>query len=318
MASPDTPSPDDWKQRLRSTVTEYARTVKQLQEAKDEARAIIETAHDAFVAIDAASVIVEWNRKAEVTFGWSRAEAIGRGLADTILPPQFHDDHFRGIEAYLRSGHGPLLDRRVEVPARHRAGHQLPIEMTIWASTNAQGTRFNAFLHDISERKRQERRTAARYAAATAMIECDEPGAAVARILDEVCMALDWSLGVLWRVDATDSVLQVAGFRAQSEVASAFAERHLEMSMARGVGLPGQVWVQGAPHWIEDFSRSDLPRTADALASGMHGAFAFPVVAGGRTLGVIECFSSRIEPPDEALLAMMGDIGRLLGRYLSR
>ena len=53
MSRSETPSPDEWQQRLRSTVTEYALTVKQLQQAKDEARAIIDTAHDAFVAIDA-------------------------------------------------------------------------------------------------------------------------------------------------------------------------------------------------------------------------------------------------------------------------
>src|SRR5690606_36118499 len=103
--------------RVRSTVTEYAHTVKQLQEAKEEARAIVETAHDAYVAIDADSVILEWNRQAELTFGWSREEAIGLNLADTILPPQFRDRHVAGIDRFLRTGEGPLLNRRVEVLA---------------------------------------------------------------------------------------------------------------------------------------------------------------------------------------------------------
>ena len=88
--------------------------------------------------------------------------------------------------------------------------------------------------------------------------------------------------------------------------------------MAPGVGLPGAVWVERAPKWLEDFSLNLLPRTAEAVALGLHGAFAFPVVAGGSVIGVIECFSARVEPPDDALLEMMGDIGRLLGRYLSR
>ena len=317
MARSD-PPPDDWQQRLRSTVTEYARTVKALEEAREEARSIIETAHDAFISIDADSLILEWNRRAEEIFGWTRADAVGRGLSDTILPAQHRDAHFAGIRTYLRTGQGPLLNRRVEVPAQHRAGHQFPVEMTIWPSAHAQGTRFNAFLHDISERKRGERRTGARYAAVCAMVECDDPEAAVARILEEICVALQWSLGVLWQVDEAAGVLRATAYHARSEQARAFAAHDPVLSMAPGIGLPGKVWQACTPSWLDDFASCDLPRTARAAARGMHGAFAFPVVDGDRVRGVMEFLTHRVEPPDAALLAMMRDIGQLLGHYLGR
>ena len=49
-------------------------------------RLIVDTANDAYVAMDASGAIIDWNRQAEVTFGWSREEAIGRPVADTIIP----------------------------------------------------------------------------------------------------------------------------------------------------------------------------------------------------------------------------------------
>ena len=308
----------EWDMRVRNTVTEYAHTVKQLQAAKEEARAIVDTAHDAFVAIDAGSVILEWNRQAEVTFGWSRADAIGRGLVDTILPPQHREAHLRGIEAFLRSGEGPLLNRRVEVPARHRDGHLFPVEMTIWPIEDAQGARFNAFLHDISERKQQERRAAARYAAVCALVESDDPDEAVDRLLAEMCAALDWSLAILWRIDGTAATLRPARFHARDASAAAFVDRSAGLALPAGVGLPGEVLASGRPLWLDDFPGRSLPRTAEAAALGLHGAFAFPVGEDGHLLGVIECFSTRVEPADGALLAMLRDIGRLLGRTLAR
>jgi PAS domain S-box-containing protein len=67
-------------------------------------RQILETAHDAFVAIDAGGVITDWNSKAQATFGWSRHEALGRELAEMIIPPLYREAHRRGIERFLAGG----------------------------------------------------------------------------------------------------------------------------------------------------------------------------------------------------------------------
>src|ERR1700753_549287 len=51
-----------------------------------ETRSIIESAHDAFIAVDGDHVIVDWNPAAERLFGWNAAEAIGTFVSETILP----------------------------------------------------------------------------------------------------------------------------------------------------------------------------------------------------------------------------------------
>ena len=49
---------------------------------------VIETASDAHVAVDDNGLVTEWNRAAASTFGWSRAEALGRRLQDLIVPTE--------------------------------------------------------------------------------------------------------------------------------------------------------------------------------------------------------------------------------------
>ncbi|MGI8561831.1 MAG: MHYT domain-containing protein, partial [Luteimonas sp.] len=116
--------------RLQAEIARHEQAGEALLAGKEQARAIFETAHDAYVAIDPGSTILEWNRKAEYIFGWSREDAIGRNLADTIIPARFRQAHFSGIQRFLASGEGPVLRKRIELVALHREGHEFPVELT--------------------------------------------------------------------------------------------------------------------------------------------------------------------------------------------
>lgn len=129
---------------------------KVLRQKEKETRSIIETANDAFIAIDEKGVIIDWNRHAEILFGWSRSEAVGRALAETLVPPWYRDGHRRGLKRFLETGEGPLLNKRIELSALHYEGYQFPVELIIWPVRVGEGYRFNAFVHDITERKKAE------------------------------------------------------------------------------------------------------------------------------------------------------------------
>ena len=73
-----------------------------------------------------------------------------------IIPARNRGAHNRGLRQFLSSGHATLLNRRVEIEALHRDGHEFPVEMTITPVRIGDGYVFNAFLHDISERKQAE------------------------------------------------------------------------------------------------------------------------------------------------------------------
>ncbi len=127
--------------------------------AESEARAhlILDTAHDAFVGMDSSGTIVAWNAQAYQTFGWTREEAIGRNLADTIIPPAFREAHTNGMRRFLATGEAPVVNRRLELRGLHRAGHEFPIEITITSPMRHEnGFFFGAFLRDISDRRERD------------------------------------------------------------------------------------------------------------------------------------------------------------------
>lgn len=127
-----------------------------LREGEQRTRSIIETASEAVVGMDASGLITDWNRAAQDTFGWSREEAIGRDLADTVMPERYREAHRNGLERFLATGEGPVLNTRIELEALHKEGHEFPVELTITALRAGGSVSFIAFVHDITERKRAE------------------------------------------------------------------------------------------------------------------------------------------------------------------
>jgi PAS domain S-box-containing protein len=141
---------------LISRAAAYFRLTRELEREREYTRSIIETANDAFVGIDTSGRITDWNRQAEAVFGWSREEALGQPLAETIIPPQHREAHLEGLRRFLETGEGPLFYRRIEISALHRQGHEFPVEVTIWPVRVGRTHRFCAFVQDITRRRRTE------------------------------------------------------------------------------------------------------------------------------------------------------------------
>ncbi|MDQ1399718.1 MAG: hypothetical protein QOK20_1650, partial [Acidimicrobiaceae bacterium] len=118
--------------------------------------AILQAAGDAFISIDAAGVSRAWNRQAEALFGWTEAEAIGRRLSDTIIPPEGLEDHRKRMADLLPMGDGTLSTGRTEITVMHKDGHRFPAEFAVWQNGSGDEWRMSTFLRDITERKRAE------------------------------------------------------------------------------------------------------------------------------------------------------------------
>lgn len=127
-----------------------------LEDMSRRARMLIDTANDAVVTIDAASIIIDWNRTAERMFGWPREEAVGRVITDLIVPPQHREAHHRGMSRFLASREPGILNRRVEITALDRLGREFDIELSVWPVETGTTYTFSAFIRDISERRRAE------------------------------------------------------------------------------------------------------------------------------------------------------------------
>jgi PAS domain S-box-containing protein len=118
--------------------------------------AILESAPDAFVAMDDRGRITSWNAQAGALFGWSRQEAIGRKVAELIIPTALRQRHTHSLERFLAGGESALIGRRVEMPGLRKDGSEVPVELHVTAHRQGATWSFTAFLRDLSERRKSE------------------------------------------------------------------------------------------------------------------------------------------------------------------
>ena len=77
-----------------------------LRASEERQSAILESALDAIIVMDHQGQVVEFNPAAEKTFGVTRAEAVGREMAELIIPPALRERHRRSLAHYLATDAG--------------------------------------------------------------------------------------------------------------------------------------------------------------------------------------------------------------------
>jgi two-component system sensor kinase FixL len=132
------------------------RNAEAARQSAERIRLILDSSLDAVVTIDEQGRVTGWNPQAATTFGWSREEATGRDLAELVIPERYRAAHRRGLATFLKTGEGPLLNRRLELAAIRKDGTEIPIELTISPLSLADCYEFSAFIRDITERKSSE------------------------------------------------------------------------------------------------------------------------------------------------------------------
>jgi PAS domain S-box-containing protein len=119
-------------------------------------RALLDSALDCIISMNASGHITEFNLAAENVFGYKRAQAIGQELATLIIPPEFRERHRAGLRHYLKTGEGPVLGTRLEVTALRADGSLILVELAITALRSGGEPMFTAYLRDITDRNRGE------------------------------------------------------------------------------------------------------------------------------------------------------------------
>ena len=137
-------------------ITAQQEALNALSQSERLNRQIVDTALDAFIGMDAEGTIIDWNPQAEVIFGWKSEEALGKTLADLIIPERFREAHKAGLKRFLETGEGSVIQQRLELTALHRSGKEFPVEVTISPIRDAASCIFSAFVHDITNRKQAE------------------------------------------------------------------------------------------------------------------------------------------------------------------
>ena len=151
-------------------ISEMRSAADRLRRNEAISRAVTHASFDAVITADSRGTIVEFSRAAEKMFEISSEDAIGRPLAEVVVPEALRDRHIAGMARFNRTGEARVLGQLLELPARRADGTTFDAEVFIEAIAVPGGEQlFTAFIRDVSERKEFERDlVAAREAAESA------------------------------------------------------------------------------------------------------------------------------------------------------
>jgi two-component system CheB/CheR fusion protein len=106
--------------------------------------------------MDATGRVQEFNPASERVFGFTRGEAVGKELAELIIPPRLRERHRQGLARYLKKREGPLIGKLIEIEALRRDGSEIMVALAINATEVNGSPIFTAYLREVTERKRAE------------------------------------------------------------------------------------------------------------------------------------------------------------------
>ncbi len=283
-----------------------------------DVRAVLDSALEAFVTVDVEGRVTGWNPAAERTFGYGADEALGRRIDELIIPESYRAAHRQGLAGVAAGGPGRLLGQRLELPACHRDGRTLFVELTLNPVATAQGRQFCGFAHDITDRVRAQRFRGCELAVAQALADAVDTGQAGRAVLEAVATTLDWPYAELWLTDSDQQALScVARWSPSGTDYRGLAVDHL----GPGVGAPGVAWQRGEPVWIPDLAAdpdAGAARGAAAAAAGLHVTLSVPIPGGTAPLGVLAFLGTAVADPQDVLIALLSGIAAHVGQYLQR
>ena len=172
---------------------------------------------------------------------------------------------------------------------------------------------------DVTQQKLAERRLMLEHQVAGLLADADSPSG-LRDVIRAVCEAENWACGRYFRLDEANGLLHFDDAWCMPEPGFLqFVERSRGLVYGPGEGLVGSVLKTGEPVWTAD-GRVDARVREKTLAEGLgvRGVFAFPVVAGGRTVGVLSFSSPKLREPDRRLREASRVIGSQIGQFLER
>jgi PAS domain S-box-containing protein len=138
---------------MPSSPKEQVRPTERLQQLY---RSVLDSALDCIITMDSSGNVIEFNPAAEHVFGYTRAEAVGRQLADLIIPERMRERHREGLARYLDTGVGPVLGKRIELAGLRKDGSEILVELAITVAQFDHEPVFTAYLRNVTAQRRDE------------------------------------------------------------------------------------------------------------------------------------------------------------------
>jgi PAS domain S-box-containing protein len=293
-------------------MTDWSRVEQQMQ---FQAR-LIDEAGAAVVALDCDGRVTHWSAGAQSLLGYEHQEAVGHLFLDLVEPLNEHR-----IADLLHSAEREGTTER-DLVLKRRDGSTLVCLMSASTIEDDAGSvvGFVTVAVDVSQRKRAEARLQVQFDVARVLADATSLSAGLHDALRTIGETIGWPFGTIWMPDRQADTLRCSDVWHAFDTDSAELVRASHDSRLRqGEGLPGRVWQQGAPAWIDSLATdARFPRKDAALRSGMRSAIAFPIESERRILGVVEFFFPEVREPDPDLTNILTAIGRQIGQFIDR
>ena len=282
------------RNRSKENLSEIRIAQEALRKSEERTHLIVQSALDVVVTMDTQGSITGWNPQAEIIFGWPQEDVMGRPMDETIIPMRHRKAHRRGLVKFLKLQSGPLLNKRTELTALHRDGHEFPIELTVVPTRTAKTFSFNAFVRDITDRRRAESELQER-------LQFEELVSTIsARFANvpakEVDLVIEEGLRLLGEFFDADrcSVVEISGDGNENRSSHRWRSERLDAArnLPRSLltATLGERWKRGEA--IVFAQADDIPKKQKALReavkrAGFKSHLSVPLKVGGEFIGAV-------------------------------
>jgi sigma-B regulation protein RsbU (phosphoserine phosphatase) len=305
------------RQRLRRLL-EASWAEQGLRASEQKYRSVVENLKEIIFHSDSARQLQFLNPAWTGVTGFSVGESLGRCFSD-FLHPNDIQHHREQIQSLLESQTRDCC-YQIRVVKKNGGIAYMEIKARLLSAEDGTTIGISGTLNDITERKRREQHQSVEHATTRVLANSANLKEAMPQILQAICKSLGWDLGEFWSVHPHSQVLHcVETWHLPALEISEFQAATERMRLAPEEGLPGRVWASGLPIWIDNVAEdTHFLRGSVAKSAGLHAAFAFPLLSGEETLGVMTFFSRDIQLSDPDLLRMMVAIGCQIGQFIKR
>jgi PAS domain S-box-containing protein len=141
---------------LQKEITDRKSAEEALRKSEARKGAILESVLDGIISMDHEGKLLEFNPAAEKMFRYKRADVVGKSMAELIIPPSLREKHRHGMAHYLATGEGPILGKRIEMPAMRADGTEFPVELSVTRIGQDEPPLFTGYFRDTTDQKAQE------------------------------------------------------------------------------------------------------------------------------------------------------------------
>jgi PAS domain S-box-containing protein len=271
-------------------------TSRPRSDASDQlSRAYLQAALDCIVMADGSGRVVEFNPAAERTFGYTRAEALGRTLAELIVPPSLRDRHSRAFAQFVKTGEQKLFGRRLELTGMRADGSEFPVELAL-SLVDADPLLVCGALRDLSQARRVEEdlraladEQAALRRVATLVARGAEPAKVFAGVAEGVATVLGVPAISMIRFETDGTATKIAGWGASPFPVGT----HFNLD---DPSVMASVMNSGRAARIDDYAAVGGSQAAALSEAGIRSGIGVPIVVDGTSWGVVVAFSTEPEP----------------------